>query len=110
MTTQLKIRRQKHWTDMTKILSILVIAACLGLQTKDHLFVYLENALFPKSSHQLEYNVSAGDTLWSLAGKTIQSGEDVRDKIIAIQKMNGLAPTQEIVPGQTLRIPMKGPV
>ncbi|MHC1758534.1 MAG: LysM peptidoglycan-binding domain-containing protein [Negativicutes bacterium] len=110
MTTKLKIRRQIHWADMTKILSILVIVACLGSQTKDHLFVYFENVLFPKSIHQLEYNVTAGDTLWSLACKTVQSGEDVRDKIIAIQKMNGLTPTQSLVPGQILRIPLKSPV
>ena len=110
MTTQLKIRRQKRWADLTKILSILVIIACIGSISKDHLFSYFENALFPKSIHELEYNVSVGDTLWSLAGKTVQSGEDVRDKIIAIQKMNGLAPTQSLVPGQTLRIPMKSPV
>ena len=110
MTTQLKIRRQNRWNGLTKILSILIIIACMGSIAKDHLFAYVENVLFPNSIHHIEYNVIAGDTLWNLAGKTVQVGEDVRDKIIAIQKTNGLTPTQSIAPGQTLRIPMKSPV
>ena len=110
MTTRLKIRRQNRWNGLTKILSILIIIACMGSIAKDHLFAYIENVLFPNSIHHIEYNVIAGDTLWNLAGKTVQVGEDVRDKIIAIQKTNGLTPTQSIAPGQTLRIPMKSPV
>ena len=110
MTTRLKIRRQNRWNGLTKILSILIIIACMGSIAKDHLFAYIENGLFPNSIHHIEYNVIAGDTLWNLAGKTVQVGEDVRDKIIAIQKTNGLTPTQSIAPGQTLRIPMKSPV
>ena len=110
MTTRLKIRRQNRWNGLTKILSILIIIACMGSIAKDHLFAYVENGLFPNSIHHIEYNVIAGDTLWNLAGKTVQVGEDVRDKIIAIQKTNGLTPTQSIAPGQMLRIPMKSPV
>ena len=110
MTTRLKIRRQNRWNGLAKILSTLIIIACMGSITKDHLFAYFENVLFPNSNHHIEYNVIAGDTLWNLAGKTVQVGEDVRDKIIAIQKTNGLTPTQSIAPGQMLRIPMKSPV
>ncbi len=110
MSMRLKMRRQNRWAGMAKILSILVIVTCMGSITKDHLFAYFVNVLFPSSINHIEYNVIAGDTLWNLAGKTVQAGEDVRDKIIAIRKLNGLTPTQSISPGQTLRIPMKSPV
>lgn len=107
MTTRSKIRRQKPWTKATIILSIFILVACLGVSAKDHLFASIEELIYPKSIHEITYRISSGDTLWLLAGKTVQEGEDVRDKVIAIRKMNGLTATQSLIPGQTIRIPMK---
>lgn len=107
MTTRSEIRCQKLWTKVTIILSIFIIVTCLGISAKDHLFASIEELVYTKSIHEITYRISSGDTLWLLAGKTVQEGEDVRDKVIAIRKMNGLTATQSLIPGQTIRIPMK---
>ena len=53
------------------------------------------------------HKVSAGDTLWSLAGATATKDEDVRDRIIAIRNLNKLSGSQNLIPGQLIQIPVK---
>ena len=66
------------------------------------------NELFGKRTIQeISCRVSAGDTLWTIAGQITQPDEDVRDKVIAIRKLNGLAANQTIQPGQVIKIPVK---
>jgi len=102
-----KFKRRHFLHDTSVVLSILVVVAFAGIVAKDHMFVTLENLLAPKQIHEVSYKIVSGDTLWSLAGITVQPDEDVRDKIIAIRNLNGLTPTQALVPGQIIKIPMK---
>lgn len=53
--------------------------------------------------------VKQGDTLWHIAANHINSGEDVRELIFAIKKVNGLGNNAEIFPGQELKIPDRKP-
>ena len=48
--------------------------------------------------------VKPGDTLWALAGDVAAPGEDVRDVILEIQRLNGRG-TADLVAGQIIRLP-----
>lgn len=48
--------------------------------------------------------VEDGDTLWGFAAEVAQPGEDVRDVVLALQRLNGL-PTADLVPGDVLLLP-----
>jgi nucleoid-associated protein YgaU len=48
--------------------------------------------------------VVGGDTLWDIAGEHTPPGDDVRDTIFDIRRLNDLDGSV-IVPGQVLRIP-----
>ena len=52
----------------------------------------------------IDYQVHAGDTLWSIATESITPGGDVRGMISQIQDLNGL-PTSVIRVGEVLQIP-----
>ncbi len=107
MTLQAKLQRHKLWHDVTITLSILILIAFVGVNLKDHMFASIGEIFDPKPVQEITYKISSGDTLWILASKTTRADEDVRDKIIAIQKCNGLTPTQALIPGQIIKIPMR---
>lgn len=48
--------------------------------------------------------VERGDTLWALARDVAAPGEDVRDVVLEIQRLNGMA-TAGLVAGQVIRLP-----
>lgn len=52
----------------------------------------------------VDYQVHAGDTLWSIASETITPGGDVRSMIATIRDLNEL-PTSVIRVGEILQIP-----
>lgn len=106
MTLRSKLKRQNRWHEYAVILSILVIIGCAGKSVMDHLFVKFDYVYAPRAIHEVTYRITAGDTLWLLASRTMQSNEDIRDKIIAIRTLNGLTPTQSLMPGQIIKIPM----
>ena len=54
-----------------------------------------------------EYEVSAGDSLWKIAGQHTAEGRDVRNTIEAIKRLNHLD-SSTIHPGQVLEIPLVG--
>lgn len=107
MTLHSKLKRRIRWHNMAVILSVLVLGACMSILLIDRLFVSFESFFTPNPIYEVSYKISSGDTLWLLASKTVQSNEDIRDKIIAIRKLNGMSPTQPLMPGQIVRIPMK---
>lgn len=49
--------------------------------------------------------VRSGDTLWSIAVRHVQAGQDVRKLVYEIRKANGLD-TATLQPGQVLTIPL----
>ena len=107
MTFQSKLKRRHLWHDTSIVLSILVIMAFSGVIMKDHMFSSFENLLNTNPIQEVSYKIASGDTLWVLASQIVHPDEDVRDKIIAIRKLNGLTPTQSLIPGQIIKIPMK---
>ena len=107
MTFQSKLKRRHFWHDTSIVLSILVIMAFSGVIMKDHMFSSFENLLNTNPIQEVSYKIATGDTLWVLASQIVHPDEDVRDKIIAIRKLNGLTPTQSLIPGQIIKIPMK---
>ena len=107
MTCRSKFKRRHLWHNTSIVLSILVILAFSGVMMKDHMFASFENLLNANPIQEVSYKIASGDTLWVLASKVVHPDEDVRDKIIAIRKLNGFTPTQSLIPGQIIKIPMK---
>lgn len=58
----------------------------------------------PEPIPQVSYRVVAGDTLWSIAGRMTTPEGDVRDSIMLVRDINGLA-TSAIRAGQVLLLP-----
>ena len=54
-----------------------------------------------------EYRVTSGDRLWDIAAEVTEPGEDVRDTLGAIKRMNGLE-SSLLQPGQVLIVPSGG--
>ena len=106
MKCRSKLKRRHLWHDTSIVLSILVIMAFSGVMMKDHMFASFENLLNTNPIQEVSYKIATGDTLWVLASQIVHPDEDVRDKIIAIRKLNGLTPTQSLIPGQIIKIPM----
>jgi hypothetical protein len=50
------------------------------------------------------YAVQAGETLWQIAGDVALPGEDVRDAVLRLQELNGLADAS-LRAGQVLLLP-----
>ena len=107
MKCRSKLKRRHLWHDTSIVLSILVIMVFSGVMMKDHMFASFENLLNTNPIQEVSYKIATGDTLWVLASQIVHPDEDVRDKIIAIRKLNGLTPTQSLIPGQIIKIPMK---
>ena len=107
MTLREKLKRQKRWHDVTIVLSIIVLAAFAGISFMDHLFGAFQFVNHSSSQNEVSYRIESGDTLWTVASTMLEPGEDIRNKIIAIRKINGLTPNQSLIPGQIVIIPVK---
>lgn len=84
----------------------IIIIAVIGYILANHLFVSFLDMSGSRTSQLVSYKISAGDTLWSLASRAANPDEDVRNKIIAIQKLNGISASQALIPGQVIQIPL----
>lgn len=58
-----------------------------------------------KETKNIVITVEAGESLWSIAGKYAQRGQDVRKLIYEIREANALGKEVAIYPGQKLKIP-----
>ena len=56
-------------------------------------------------SAQRWVGVQPGDTLWSVAARYGPPGEDVRDLVEELSRLNDLGPSRRLEPGQALRLP-----
>lgn len=60
-----------------------------------------------KGSSEIRYKmvvVQPGDTVWSIAKKSIKKGQDIREAVYHIRRENNLQ-SLIIVPGQSLSVP-----
>ncbi len=68
-------------------------------------------ALFAEGQRQIwrEHRVTVchGDTVWALAAGFADKGEDVREVVERIYKVNNLGARAAIQPGQTLVVPVR---
>lgn len=79
---------------------ILVISFCLT-----NVFANADSAVGSHVKYKT-VQVKSGDSLWSIAGRTVTNREDIRDTIAVISKINQLDRNAQIYPGQTLKIPI----
>lgn len=107
MTLKSRIKRQRLWNDFVIVLSLLILAACVGQVVMERMFVSYDELFGKNTIQEISCRVSAGDTLWTIAGQITQPNEDIRDKVIAIRKLNDLSANQTIQPGQLIKIPVK---
>lgn len=80
----------------------ILIALCFGA------FLYnIGNVLLAPEPVYKYHNVivASGDTMWDIAGRFADPGEDVREVVFRIAKANGLK-NKTLYPGQVLRVPV----
>jgi len=87
------------------IICFAVLTIIMTVSVANHLFGKINDGA--NITQLISYKISAGDNLWMLANRIITKNEDVRDKIIAIQNINGLTATQQLHPGQIIQIPVR---
>ena len=111
MTTRiLRDKRQYSWHNSlykaNLLLCLLIIISVFAYTASNHLFEKFSLLSGAKTEQLISYKISSGDTLWQIANKAVTADEDVRDKIIAIQKLNKINSAQALIPGQVIQIPI----
>lgn len=111
MTTRiLRDKRQYSWHNSlykaNLLLCLLIIISVFAYTASNHLFEQFNVLNGTKTEQLISYKIGSGDTLWQIANKAVTADEDVRDKIIAIQKLNKINSAQALIPGQVIQIPI----
>ena len=111
MTTRiLRDKRQYSWHNSlykaNLLLCLLIIISVFAYTASNHLFEQFNVLSGTKTEQLIGYKIGSGDTLWQIANKAVTADEDVRDKIIAIQKLNKINSAQALIPGQVIQIPI----
>ena len=88
-------------------LCCLILMMLFGNFVHTELTTGINGLISPQPEQIIAYKIGAGDTLWAIAGRAVNPGEDVREKIISIRRLNGLTPNQVLLPGQVVQIPVK---
>ena len=88
------------------LLCLLIIISVFAYTASNHLFEQFNVLSGTKTEQLISYKIGSGDTLWQIANKAVTADEDVRDKIIAIQKLNKINSAQALIPGQVIQIPI----
>lgn len=111
MTTRiLRDNKQYIWHNSlykaNLLLCLLIIISVFAYTASNHLFEQFNVLSGTKTEQLISYKIGSGDTLWQIANKAVTADEDVRDKIIAIQKLNKINSAQALIPGQVIQIPI----
>ena len=111
MTTRiLRDKKQYIWHNSlykaNLLLCLLIIISVFAYTASNHLFEQFSVLSGTKTEQLISYKIGSGDTLWQIANKAVTADEDVRDKIIAIQKLNKINSAQALIPGQVIQIPI----
>lgn len=80
------------------LLGALVICSCYGV---------LDMEASTANMHKEQVVVHSGDTLWNIASRWTEKGEDVREVIYRIQQENKLDSTAFLQPGQKITVPVR---
>ena len=109
-TRTLRDKRQYTWHNSlykaNLLLCLLIIISVFAYTASNHLFEQFNVLSDTKTEQLISYKIGSGDTLWQIANKAVTADEDVRDKIIAIQKLNKINSAQALIPGQVIQIPI----
>lgn len=111
MTTRI-LRDKRHYSwhnslyKANLLLCLLIIISVFAYTASNHLFEQFNVLSGTKTEQLISYKIGSGDTLWQIANKAVTADEDVRDKIIAIQKLNKINSAQALIPGQVIQIPI----
>ena len=109
-TKTLRDKRQYTWHNSlykaNLLLCLLIIISVFAYTASNHLFEQFNVLNGTKTEQLISYKIGSGDTLWQIANKAVTADEDVRDKIIAIQKLNKINSAQALIPGQVIQIPI----
>ena len=109
-TRTLRDKRQYSWHNSlykaNLLLCLLIIISVFAYTASNHLFEQFNVLNGTKTEQLISYKIGSGDTLWQIANKAVTADEDVRDKIIAIQKLNKINSAQALIPGQVIQIPI----
>ena len=109
-TRTLRDKRQYTWHNSlykaNLLLCLLIIISVFAYTASNHLFEQFNVLNGTKTEQLISYKIGSGDTLWQIANKAVTADEDVRDKIIAIQKLNKINSAQALIPGQVIQIPI----
>lgn len=111
LTTRiLRDKKQYSWHNSlykaNLLLCLLIIISVFAYTASNHLFEQFNVLSGTKTEQLISYKIGSGDTLWQIANKAVTADEDVRDKIIAIQKLNKINSAQALIPGQVIQIPI----
>ena len=107
MSVTKKLHRRHLLHNINVGLCCLVLTIIFGNFAYTELSTAVLELISPKPTQIFAYKITSGDTLWAVASKAVSPGEDVREKIIAIRKQNGMNPNQVLLPGQIVHIPVK---
>jgi LysM repeat protein len=91
-------RQQTALSRVLVTLSTIVVVLVLLLPTTG-------NAGIAAGSDTTVHTVSAGDTLWDIASEVTSPGDDLREMVGRVRRLNDLSSTV-IVPGQRLIVPV----
>lgn len=107
MNKKVQAKRQRFFNDCVILLSFLILAFSIADGITEHMFEIYRQVFEQNSLQEVSYRVAGGDTIWSVAGRILQPEEDIRDKVIAIRRLNGFSPNETIMPGQVIKVPVK---
>lgn len=100
-TTQAPLRLTRRGRVVAVVLSLLLVAAAGVLGSR-------AAADGPASARVVERHVvTAGETLWSIADSVTRPGQDVRDVVVQIEKLNGMSDSS-LAAGEELVVPAAG--
>lgn len=97
--------RRRVWQVRSRLRLSLFITLILILIISLLSSFMLKGKAMEAPDHYLSWDVTEGDTLWSIAGTSLPHRRDIRDYITEIKELNGLQ-TSNIIAGQQLQIPV----